>query len=297
VTAALVAGVLVGAGVRLAWTGLWPVPEPLGAVLRRMDGQPAAPRALDGADDHDERIGRFLLQRLPVLARTLERARADLRVTGRSPEEQAARVGAYVMVTLVLAPWLGFVAWLVGAPVPAAGPAVVALGGTGWGVVVPFVHLRREARARRVAFAHALSSWCDVVVMGLAAGRGVEQALETAAAAGGGWAFAELRGALRAGYVRGVTPWDALGQLGGELGIAELSELANTIAMAGEDGAAVRATVAAKARTIRERITADTEVRAAAMTERMGLPSVLLALGFLVFLAFPAVMAMFQVGR
>jgi tight adherence protein C len=121
--------------------------------------------------------------------------------------------------------------------------------------------------------------------------------METAAASGGGWAFAELRGALHAGYVRGEPPWSSLGQLGAELGIPDLSELASTITMAGEEGAAVRNTVAAKARTIRERITADTELTAAAVTERMSLPSILLVLGFLVFLGYPAVNAMFQLGR
>ena len=52
------------------------------------------------------------------------------------------------------------------------------------------------AAARRTAFSHALSSWCDVVVMTLAAGRGVEQAMETAGRGRQGWAFAEIRGAL-----------------------------------------------------------------------------------------------------
>ena len=66
--------------------------------------------------------------------------------------------------------------------------------------------------------------------------------------------------------------------------------------MAGEEGAAVRTSVAAKARTIRERMIAETEVTAAAVTERMSLPSILLVLGFLVFLGYPALHAMFQIG-
>ena len=63
--------------------------------------------------------------------------------------------------------------------------------------------------------------------------------------------------------------------------MTDLSELASTVALAGEEGAAVRATVAAKARTIRERMSAESETAAAAVTERMSLPSVLLVLGFL----------------
>ena len=100
------------------------------------------------------------------------------------------------------------------------------------------------------------------------------------------------RARARAGYVRGDTPWVALERLGVELGATDLTELANTIALAGEEGAAVRATVAAKARTIRERMSADSEVAAADLTERMSLPSVLLVFGFLLFICFPAFVAM-----
>jgi tight adherence protein C len=298
VTTALLAGLLAGSGVWLAWSGWRPAPEPLAAALARIADRPidAPPLAADGIDDRDMRVGRFLLRRIPVLANAVERLRADLRVVGRPPELHAARVGSYVVAALVVGPWLGLVAWLVGAPLPTVVPLVVAIGGAGWGAVVPFVRLRAEARARRAAFAYALSAWCDVVVMNLAAGRGVEQAMETAASAGQGWAFAELRGAMRGGYIRAETPWDALGQLGVDLGVADLSELASTIAMAGEEGAAVRVTVAAKARTIRERITADTELRAAAATERMSLPSVILVVGFLVFLGYPAMTVMFQLS-
>jgi tight adherence protein C len=297
VTGVIFAGLLAGIGVWLAWSGLRPAPEPLGAALARVERRPAElPPPTDGAlDERDARIGRFLLGSIPVLNRAVERAHTDLRIVGRPAEEQATRVGVYSLLFLLLGPWVGVVMWLVGLRLPLFVPGLVSLCGAGCGLFMPFVILNRDAKDRRQAFAHALSAWCDVVVMCLAAGRGVEQAMETAAAAGRGWAFAEMRGALQAGYVRGEPPWVALGGLGTELGVTDLSELANTIAMAGEEGAAVRTTVAAKARTIRERITSDIETQAAAATERMSLPSVLLVLGFLVFLCYPAVSVMLQI--
>ena len=296
-TAALVAGLAGGLGLGLAWTGLRPAPEPLGAALARVARPPTPVRTLTaGVDERDARIGGFLLDHLPPLARRIEGMGADLRIVGRSPEEQAVRVAAVVVLSLVLGPWVGFVGWVLGFDLPAIVPGAIALGGAAVGLVLPFVSLHREAVDRRTAFAHALSSWCDVTVMSLASGRGVEQAMETAARSGQGWAFAELRGALQGGYVRGDPPWVAMERLGAELQVADLSELASTIAMAGEEGAAVRTTVAAKARTMRERMTADTELAAAAVTERMSLPSVLLVMGFLVFLGFPAVVAVFQVS-
>jgi len=296
VTGVLLAGLLVGGGLFLAWTGLRPAPEPLGAAIARLERRPIVV-APELEADRDTRFGGFLLRHLPLLARLIEQTRTDLRIVGRMPEEQAARVGSYVLLALLIGPWTAFVLWAVGADLPPTVPGLVAVLGCCWGAVIPFVTLRQQAAGRRKAFAHALSAYCNVAVMSLAAGRGVEQALETASGAGQGWAFAELRGALTSGYVRGAPPWEALAALGTELGISDLTELASTISMAGEEGAAVRETVSAKARTIRERITAETEQSAAAVTERMSLPSVLLVLGFLAFLGYPALTVLFSIGN
>ena len=297
-TVALLAGLVVGAGLWVAWTGVRPAAEPLGAALARVSRPPVPVRVVsDDVDERDARVGGFLLDHVPLLARRIEATRADLRVLGRPPEEQAVRVVAWVLLPLLLGPWVAIVAAVCGIPIPATVPGLAALVASAAGFFVPFLLLRSDAAERRTAFSHALSSWCDVMVMTLAAGRGVEQAMETAGNAGQGWAFAELRGALHAGYVRGEPPWVALERLGHDLGIADLTELASTVALAGEEGAAVRTTVAAKARTMRERMSADSELEAASVTERMSLPSVLLVVGFLIFLCYPAIVAVFQISK
>ena len=295
-TVAILAGLMVGGGLFLAWTGLRPAPESLSVALARFDRRPLVVD-LPADVDRDRRFGLFLVRHVPMLASALEQMRADLRIVGRGPEEQAARVGSYALLSVLIVPWMGFVSFVAGVDPPPFVYLLAFAGGLAWAILTPFVALRQQAAARRRAFAHALSAYCNVTVMCLASGRGVEQALETAATAGGGWAFAEIRGALTAGYVRGEPPWEALEGLGVELGVDDLSELANTIAMAGEEGAAVRETVSAKARTIRERITAETEQSAAAVTERMSLPAVLMVIGFLVFLGYPAVTVLFSFGE
>jgi Flp pilus assembly protein TadB len=135
-----------------------------------------------------------------------------------------------------------------------------------------------------------------MVTMSLAAGRGIEQSMTTAALAGDGWAFGELRGALSGGHVRGEPPWTSLERLGAELGVDDLRELASTITMAGEDGAAVRDAVSTKAHTIRERITFDTERAAEVSTAHMGMPTFAVAIGFLIFLGWPALVALSRSG-
>jgi Flp pilus assembly protein TadB len=164
--------------------------------------------------------------------------------------------------------------------------ASVALGVGGF--FVPELGVRAEAAARRRDFRHALGSYLDLVVVALAAGGGVEGALEDAAEVGDGWAFAQLRSALAAARVRRETPWAALGRLGAELGVHELVELSASAGLAGTEGAKVRASLVAKAESLRAHQLAEAEASALAATERMSLPVVLLFAGFLIFIGFPA---------
>lgn len=291
-TAAALAGLACGLGVWLVVAGLFPQPESLAAVLSRYSAP--APAPTESGERWDRRLGRAALNRVPVVAHAATRARADLRVVGRRPEDVVGAMTVYVLFGLALGPWLGLVTWLSGGPVPVAAAGALSLAVAAGGAVSPWLTLRDRAAARRAGFSHALVAYCHVCAMSLAAGRGVDQAMTTAAAAGDGWAFTEIRAALHAGQVRCLTPWDALGQLGEDLAVDDLSQLASAIALGGTDGASVRHTILTKATTIRERLTADAEQRTQRATTQMGLPAVALAAGFLIFLGFPAVAALFR---
>ncbi|MFW6033530.1 MAG: type II secretion system F family protein [bacterium] len=291
-TAALLAGLACGLGVWLVFAGLYPQAEPLATVLTRYTAPSPVPRP--AAQRWDRRLGRLALDHVPVLARAAGRARADLRVVGRQPEDLVGEMAVYVLFGLALGPWFGFVTWLVGAPFPVAGAGALSLAVAGCGALAPWLSLRDRAAARRAGFAHAVVAFCHVCAMCLAAGRGVDQAMTTAAAAGDGWAFTEIRAALGAGYVRRDTPWDTLGRLGDDLAVDDLSQLASAIALGGTDGASVRHTILTKATTIRERLAANAEQRTQRATTQMGLPAVALAAGFLLFLGYPAVALLLQ---
>lgn len=288
---AALAGALCGFGVWVAGTGLRPRPEPLAAALARFEPRPGEPDRQE-AMSWDNRLGALALRHVPALGRVIERARADLRIAGRRAEDYAGETAVYTLFGLLLGPWLGAVVWIAGGDLPVSLSGGLSLAAAAAGAVLPWIMLRERARARRASFLHALIAYCHVAAMTLAAGRGVEQAMTTAAAAGQGWAFTELRAALHAGHARGDPPWESLRRLGAELEIPDLSQLASTVAMAGEDGAAVRETIAAKARTVGNRISADAEQATQRATTQMGLPAVAIAGGFLVFLMYPALSAL-----
>jgi hypothetical protein len=119
-------------------------------------------------------------------------------------------------------------------------------------------------------------------------------ALFEAAAAGSGPAFDEINNALQTGLLAGHSPAESLRQLGHDLGIEDLVDLGSTIGLAETEGAPVSETIAAKARSIRERLVADIERAAATATERMTIPGAMLMIGFLWLISFPALFLIFQ---
>jgi Flp pilus assembly protein TadB len=128
----------------------------------------------------------------------------------------------------------------------------------------------------------------DLVILGLAGGMGIEGALLAAAELGESDLSRQMFAALCAGRESGDPPWTCLARLGDKLGIDELGELAGAAALAGTEGAKVRATLAARVDTIRRHELAKAEAEANAITERLFMPGVLLLVGFLLFVGYPA---------
>jgi len=217
------------------------------------------------------------------------RVRRDLAVLGRGPERHLAEKVTLALFGLLLVPACAALLALAGAGLPLAVPlwaaVLLALGG----FFLPDLGIHAEAEGRRRDFRHALSSFLDLVVIALAGGGGVETALADAASVGEGWAFDELRRSLDEARIARQSPWLALDRLGAGLGIAELGELAASVGLAGSEGAKVRASLSAKAVSLRTHQLAEAETAAQVATERMSLPVVLLFAGFLCFIAFPAI--------
>jgi Flp pilus assembly protein TadB len=129
----------------------------------------------------------------------------------------------------------------------------------------------------------------DLVVLALAGGLGIEGALHAAAGISDSPVSLQLVGALDVARDSGDTPWEALAGLGRELGVTELVELASAVNLAGTEGARIKSTLAAKAASIRRHELAEAETDANTITDRLFIPGVLLLVGFLIFIGYPAV--------
>lgn len=277
--------------------GLWAMavghapPKPsLGAILARTTAPPLPPPPILTTDDAGwaAKLGRPFVA--PLLALRLPGARVvrDLAMLGRPTAAHVAQKATLAIVGLALPLGLHLVLATAGTSWGIEFPLTAALVLATLGFLLPDLQVRAEAATRRAGFRHALSAYLDLVCVTLAGGAGVTSALDDSAAIGHGWAFAHLRRALDTARLTRTTPWATLGKLGEQLDITELAELAASISLAGTEGAKVRQSLAAKAAALRTHQITDTEAAAQSATERMSLPVMALFLGFLAFIAYPA---------
>lgn len=236
-----------------------------------------------GADE----VARWLINR----GISLPRLRADFEITGRTLQSHLVRKLTYGVVGVIIPSAVAAILLAGGLISSVAVPACL---GIALGAVmfwVPDLEVQREAAVRRHDLRRALACFLDLVAMSLAGGRGVPEALPSAARIGSGWAFSLLRDTLDHARYVGTSAWQALAELGERVDLPELQELGGALQLVADDGAKVRASLTARAATQRRRQLAEAEGEAAQADQSIEMAQVVLAIGFFLFLGFPAVVA------
>ncbi|MFL1380920.1 MULTISPECIES: type II secretion system F family protein [unclassified Nocardiopsis] len=286
VAAAALAGAALGLALWALAAARWARPS----LVERLSGpRPPARLALRASEAGPlTRLGRIGVPLLHAAGLPGPRAARNLRVCDREAGGYLAEKAAGVVVGLLFPPVLGLLAASFGmAPAPLLSFVLWA----GFAVLMwfaPDLSLNDEAVKRREEMRRTLSGFSDLVVVSLAGGAGVSGALTDASANGGGWAMAAIRDTLREASLTRTPVWQALRDLGERYDTPEFAELSASLHLAGADGARVRSSLSAKARTLRVQFLAEMEAKAQSATERMSLPVVLLFAGFLGLLGYPA---------
>ncbi|MER5698511.1 type II secretion system F family protein [Streptomyces mirabilis] len=282
---AAAAGVMIGLAVRAAL----PTKPDLASVLDRLDAahftnaMPVA--APPGARGVPERVGARLLDEFGVRIRL---PLSDLRLLRISPAEHLGKRVLFALYGLLAPQLLQAMLAFAGTPFPFAIPAGVSLllGALFW--FSPGQDVKRDAAAARLIVRHAAASYLERVALARVANSGAGQALTQTAEVGDGWIFQRMRQVFDHAELAGVTPWDALKQLGEELGIPELTRPADTLALAG-DGAAVYTTLQSQARQLRIALLSDAKAQANEASAAMVLPVTLAVILMLAFVMIPIV--------
>lgn len=222
------------------------------------------------------------------MTRVSRLASTDLDLIGRSLEAVTLERILVALAGFALPIVMLAVTSVGGVPLPGSLVFGLVLLGAVAGYQVPALQVRTRAALARRRFRTSLSAYLDLVAIMLAGGAGIETALFAAARIGDGPAFRRIAGALELSRTSRQSPWDTLAALGRDIAVTDLPELAATVRLGGEQGARMTASLVAKASSLRAKQLAEVEAEANAATEKMGLPMVLLFLGFLVLLGFPA---------
>jgi Flp pilus assembly protein TadB len=214
--------------------------------------------------------------------------RADLAILDRSVEQFLATKLLLAGLGVVFGPFVFAAVYVIGLHLTPSIPVWLALL---FGVaffLLPDLEVKGQAAEKRRDFRRVLGAYLDLVAMNLAGGRGLPEALMSAAEVSDGWALRRIRDALTDARVTGVSQWNALSRLGDALDVDELKDLGAALALVAEDGAKVRESLAARAETMRHRELSEIEGAAGAKSQSMLVAQMLLCAGFMVFLLYPA---------
>jgi Flp pilus assembly protein TadB len=299
----MIAMALVGAAIgttlfALGWQ-LFPPKTSALVQLGRFDARDrAVTAAAGGGGDRtlraglSARAGRWLAGELSRRGFAYTTLRQDLALTGRTFESALGRkVMAFVAGFLVVSGTAMTVQVASGLALPAGAWVLVALVVGGGFFFIPDIEARQEAAARRRDFRRALGAYLDLVALEMAGSAAPAEALPNAARVGAGWPMALLRDTLWRATMSGQDQWEALTDLGARIGVGELRDLGTLVRLVGRDGARVRATLTARAATMRRQELAHAEGEAGQRDQSMLLAQILIGFGFIAFITYPAIVA------
>ncbi|GAB3726786.1 type II secretion system F family protein [Nocardiopsis nanhaiensis] len=288
--------VLAGIGGALIAAGLWAALLPrlarpsLAELLQ--DPAPSADSASTTGPDTPaswaRRLGAPGVPLLALLGLPTARTRRRLQACERDVPGYLSQKAAMAALAVLVPPGIGTLLGLLGVSLT----PVLGLGA--WFVfalvlwIAPDLEVRDQARERSEQMRHTIAAICDLVVIALAGGAGVTGALSDATRASDTWALRRIRTALYTASIHHQPAWAALEDLGERYDVPAAHELGASLRLAGADGARVRASLAAKATSLRTQHLAELEADAQSATERMSLPVVVMFAGFLVLIGYPA---------
>lgn len=213
----------------------------------------------------------------------------DLALVGTTSEQHSANQALMGILGLVIPPALAAVFILIaGMPAPilifslpmSVGLAVLLM----WATNLTITQKAAEARQE---FSRAVATYIELVAAERKRATAATIALEHAADVADSWVFVRIRQELQLARYKGQRPWDALKQFSKEIGVPELSDLADIMRLAGAEGASVYEPLRARGKGLRVQLLNEARSRANADSERITMPMALMGLIFIALIATP----------
>jgi len=277
---ALLAGVLVAAGLVAVVTGLRRSTPGLRAALDRVGGVGAGdalPEQVAPTGSPSERWGALLQRHVPVpLSAGQRRA---LRLQDKSVAEFYADKTVMAAVGLVLPALVGSALGLALQGHVGTVPALAGVLGGVLGFFVPDLLLLRSGAGARASALEALLVYVDLVTLERLANASAPQALLRAASLSQVGLFLQIRSALERASLEQQSPYAELRRLAESLDLPELADVADVMQL-DETGAALSGTLRARVRELRDAHLTAEQVKASADAEGMTIYMTLPAMAF-----------------
>ncbi|MCF4120410.1 hypothetical protein L1785_05405 [Antribacter sp. KLBMP9083] len=301
-TYAVAAGVVGGLGLLLIVREFVPSLPRLRSALDRLSGDDQVGPVVVSDDEEVTRtqhytqvFGAWAQRRLPSsVLRPLGPTAADLDLIGKTATEHYGEKALGAVIALVAVPFLGLSASLLNLGLPVSVPfgasLVFALGA--W--YLPDLDARSKSRRARQEFARAVSTYLELIAIERISGAGATQATFAAAEVARSWPFRRIAEALERGRWEGRPPWTSLRELGAEVGVDSLGEVASIIELAGTQGSAIHDQLQSKASAMRDAQLDVEQQIAHDATVRMTVPGTLTVFVYFLMLIYPIGVTMFQ---
>ena len=272
----LLIGASAGLGVFLVVQEFVPGVPALGPALRQLQAHPAV-------------SGTSMDRGGPVgwLGRRLRVPEVELNLIGHTPERYITEKVGFALVGLVFPPVFCFGLAVVGLRLGILIPA-----GAGLALAVLFfflvdVSVRQRAADAREEFTGHVAVYLNLVALELAASRAPSEALDRAAAVGGGWVSQRIRDCLHGSRLRMELPWDGLKQVAAEIGVPALADVGDIMTLAGEEGVQPYDTLRSLSQSLQAALLAKEHERANRATTVLYFPTSLLVLVLFIVAAYP----------
>ena len=212
----------------------------------------------------------------------------DLAVVGKDRVDFAAH--ALVKVVIVTAVGI-FIA--VADPQQRLNPnrvALLTIAAAALVVLIDVQSIQKQAKRRRVEILEAVTAFVEFTRLA-AHTQTVEGAMRASVKMGASWPFRRLETIFEQAARHREAPWRGITAMGQRYGMLELVELGGALENAGVEGTRVQAMLAAKATSLRRRMT-ETEIeKANAATQQLSVPLGLLGVVLVAVLLAPALLA------
>lgn len=280
----------IGAGLYLIIRALTPAQPALTAAISRLttttDQTPALPPG-----DFQERLGMWAeraVAQLPMIV-TPER---DLALIGWSSRKfygqkaLAALVGFAFPVVMSLAAYLAQISL----PIPMTLGVMLILAVVFF--FLPDIEVRQRAAAQRTHYRRIIAAYVDFVALARIAGASATQAMSDAARVGDHELFVRIQQMIERSRLRGTSAWSDLRELGDEIGIKELHEIADIVRLSGEEGASIWENLRSHAHSMRNAQLRTEQGAANARSESMTIPLAILVFAFIGLLLTPSLLTL-----